>query len=79
MRGEVFFPLQSFDDLNDSLAEAGKPRFANPRNAAAGSLRQKDPKITASRPLDVVVHGIGAATGVKFDKQSSFKRQRLTN
>jgi DNA ligase (NAD+) len=71
VRGEVFFPLQSFDDLNDSLEEAGKPRFANPRNAAAGSLRQKDPKITASRPLDVVVHGIGAASGVKFDKQSS--------
>jgi len=71
VRGEVFFPLQSFDDLNDSLEESGKPRFANPRNAAAGSLRQKDPKITASRPLDVVVHGIGAATGVKFDKQSS--------
>ena len=71
VRGEVFFPLQSFDDLNDSLEEAGKPRFANPRNAAAGSLRQKDPKITASRPLEVVVHGIGAATGVKFDKQSS--------
>ena len=71
VRGEVFFPLQAFDDLNDSLEEAGKPRFANPRNAAAGSLRQKDPKITASRPLDVVVHGIGAATGVNFDQQSS--------
>jgi DNA ligase (NAD+) len=71
VRGEVFFPLQAFDDLNDSLEEAGKPRFANPRNAAAGSLRQKDPKITASRPLDVVVHGIGAATGVYFAKQSS--------
>ena len=71
VRGEVFFPLQAFDDLNDLLEETGKPRFANPRNAAAGSLRQKDPKITASRPLDVVVHGIGAATGVKFDQQSS--------
>jgi len=71
VRGEVFFPLQAFDELNDSLEEAGKQRFANPRNAAAGSLRQKDPKITASRPLDVVVHGIGATTGVKFDKQSS--------
>jgi len=70
VRGEVFFPLQSFDELNDSLEEAGKPRFANPRNAAAGSLRQKDPKITASRPLDVVVHGIGAATGISFVKQS---------
>ena len=71
VRGEVFFPLQSFDELNDSLEEAGKARFANPRNAAAGSLRQKDPKITALRPLDVVVHGIGAATGVKFEKQSN--------
>ena len=71
VRGEVFFPLKAFDELNDSLAEAGKPKFANPRNAAAGSLRQKDPKITASRPLDVVVHGIGAANGVSFDKQST--------
>ena len=71
VRGEVFFPLQSFDELNDSLDEAGKPRFANPRNAAAGSLRQKDPKITAARPLDVVVHGIGAATGISFERQST--------
>ena len=71
VRGEVFFPLKSFDELNDSLDEAGKPRFANPRNAAAGSLRQKDPKITASRPLDVVVHGIGAVTGVNFNLQSN--------
>ena len=71
VRGEVFFPLKAFDELNDSLAESGKPRFANPRNAAAGSLRQKDPKITASRPLDVVVHGIGAASGISFEKQST--------
>ena len=71
VRGEVFFPLKAFDELNDALEEAGKPRFANPRNAAAGSLRQKDPKVSASRPLDVVVHGIGSATGVRFDKQSS--------
>ena len=70
VRGEVFFPLKSFDELNDSLEEAGKPRVANPRNAAAGSLRQKDPKVTASRPLDVVVHGIGAVTGVNFNLQS---------
>ena len=70
VRGEVFFPLKSFDELNDSLEEAGKPRFANPRNAAAGSLRQKDPKVTASRPLDVVVHGIGAVTSVNFNLQS---------
>jgi DNA ligase (NAD+) len=71
VRGEVFFPLKAFDDLNDSLEEAGKQRFANPRNAAAGSLRQKDPKVTASRPLDLVVHGIGAADGITFEQQSS--------
>jgi len=70
VRGEIFFPLKAFDELNDLLAEAGKPRFANPRNAAAGSLRQKDPKITATRPLNLVVHGIGAAIGISFDKQS---------
>ena len=71
VRGEVFFPIKAFDELNDSLEEAGKARFANPRNAAAGSLRQKDPKVTASRPLDVVVHGIGAANGVSFEQQST--------
>ena len=71
VRGEVFFPIKAFDELNDSLEEAGKARFANPRNAAAGSLRQKDPKVTASRPLDVVVHGIGAAEGVNFEQQSA--------
>ncbi len=71
VRGEVFFPIKAFDDLNDSLEEAGKARFDNPRNAAAGSLRQKDPKVSASRPLDVVVHGIGAANGISFDQQSA--------
>ena len=71
VRGEVFFPIKAFDELNDSLEEAGKSRFANPRNAAAGSLRQKDPKVTASRPLDVVVHGIGAANGISFEQQSA--------
>ena len=70
VRGEVFFPLQAFAELNDSLEEAGKSLFANPRNAAAGSLRQKDPRITASRPLSIVVHGIGARSGFDFDSQS---------
>ena len=50
VRGEVFFPLAAFAELNESLEEAGKSLFANPRNAAAGSLRQKDPRVTASRP-----------------------------
>ena len=71
VRGEVFFPLAAFAELNDSLEEAGKSLFANPRNAAAGSLRQKDPRITASRPLSIVVHGIGARTGIDFNSQSN--------
>ena len=70
VRGEVFFPVKAFDELNESLEEAGKQRFANPRNAAAGSLRQKDPRITATRPLDVVVHGVGALRGAEFESQS---------
>ena len=71
VRGEVFFPLAAFAELNDALEEAGKSLFANPRNAAAGSLRQKDPRVTASRPLSIVVHGIGARTGIDFDSQST--------
>jgi len=70
IRGEVFFPLAAFNELNDGLEELGKPLFANPRNAAAGSLRQKDPRITAQRPLSVVVHGIGARKGIEFESQS---------
>jgi DNA ligase (NAD+) len=71
VRGEVFFPIAAFNELNDSLEEAGKQLFANPRNGAAGSLRQKDPRVTASRPLSVVVHGVGARTGISFESQSS--------
>jgi DNA ligase (NAD+) len=70
VRGEVFFPLAAFAELNDSLEEAGKTLFANPRNAAAGSLRQKDPRVSASRPLSIVVHGIGARSGIDFESQS---------
>ena len=70
VRGEVFFPLEAFKELNDGLEEAGKALFANPRNAAAGSLRQKDPRVTATRPLNVVVHGVGAREGVEFATQS---------
>jgi DNA ligase (NAD+) len=70
VRGEVFFPIQAFNELNESLEEAGKALFANPRNGAAGSLRQKDPRVTASRPLSVVVHGVGAHQGIDFDSQS---------
>ena len=71
VRGEVFFPVAKFNEINEALEESGKTPFANPRNAAAGSLRQKDPRITASRPLDVVLHGVGAVDGAKFESQSS--------
>ena len=70
IRGEVFFPVAAFNQLNEELEEAGKQLFANPRNSAAGSLRQKDPRITASRPLSIVVHGVGANQGLTFKSQS---------
>lgn len=70
VRGEVFFPVAAFNQLNEELEEAGKQLFANPRNSAAGSLRQKDPRVTASRPLSVVVHGVGARVGIEFSEQS---------
>src|SRR5690606_18138047 len=63
IRGEVYFPMEKFQELNARLVAAGDKPFANPRNAAAGSLRQKDPRVTASRPLHMVVHGIGAREG----------------
>ncbi|TNM54474.1 NAD-dependent DNA ligase LigA [Brevibacterium sediminis] len=62
IRGEVFFPVEDFAELNASLVAEGKAPFANPRNSAAGSLRQKDPAVTASRPLHMLVHGIAVWT-----------------
>jgi DNA ligase (NAD+) len=70
VRGEVFLPVKAFERLNESLLEAGKAPFANPRNSAAGSLRQKDPKVTASRALGMVCHGIGARRGFEPKAQS---------
>jgi DNA ligase (NAD+) len=70
IRGEVFFPMERFEELNARLVAAGDKPFANPRNAAAGSLRQKDPKVTATRPLQLVVHGIGALAGVRIKRLS---------
>jgi DNA ligase (NAD+) len=63
VRGEVFMPVEAFGKLNESLLDAGKLAFANPRNSAAGSLRQKDPRVTASRALDAIIHGIGRVEG----------------
>jgi DNA ligase (NAD+) len=70
VRGEVFLPVEAFGRLNEAMTEAGKPVFANPRNAAAGSLRQKDPRITATRALGMVCHGIGERKGFEPKAQS---------
>ena len=66
----MFLPVEAFERLNASMADAGKPMFANPRNAAAGSLRQKDPRVTATRDLGMVCHGIGAREGFEPKAQS---------
>ncbi|MFD7877224.1 NAD-dependent DNA ligase LigA [Streptomyces sp. NPDC059766] len=63
IRGEVYFPMEAFQDLNARRVAAGEKPYANPRNSASGSLRQKDPKVTATLPLHMVVHGIGALEG----------------
>ncbi|WP_433230694.1 NAD-dependent DNA ligase LigA [Actinomadura formosensis] len=63
VRGEVFLPVTGFEQVNAAQVEAGREPFANPRNAAAGSLRQKDPRVTAQRPLGMLVHGFGAWRG----------------
>ncbi|WP_052168822.1 NAD-dependent DNA ligase LigA [Actinoalloteichus spitiensis] len=70
VRGEVFFAVSEFAELNARLVEAGKAPFANPRNAAAGSLRQKDPRVTATRPLRMISHGMGRREGFEPTRQS---------
>jgi DNA ligase (NAD+) len=70
VRGEVFFRLADFAELNAALVESGKPAFANPRNSAAGSLRQKDPRVTATRPLRMLCHGLGRRRGFEPTLQS---------
>ena len=70
VRGEVFLPVVAFERLNEAMTDAGRPMFANPRNAAAGSLRQKDPKVTATRALGMVCHGIGERRGFEPTTQS---------
>ncbi|MGB5294989.1 MAG: NAD-dependent DNA ligase LigA [Thermoanaerobaculia bacterium] len=69
IRGEVIMQLEAFEQLNERLMEAGREPFANPRNAAAGALRQLDPRITSSRPLDIFVYDILAADGLELETQ----------
>ncbi|TDD44749.1 NAD-dependent DNA ligase LigA [Kribbella antibiotica] len=75
VRGEVYFRVEDFTELNAQLVEAGKDVFSNPRNGAAGSLRQKDPRVSASRPLRFVVHGLGKVEGHRLGRLSSAYEQ----
>jgi len=70
VRGEVYLPLAAFARLNEQRASAGEPTFANPRNSAAGSIRQLDPGLAASRPLSIWCYGIGAVEGLEFETHS---------
>ncbi|MEY4981310.1 MAG: hypothetical protein RL174_648, partial [Actinomycetota bacterium] len=70
VRGEIFFGLEDFARLNEGLIAEGKAPFANPRNSASGSLRQKNAEVTASRPLQMLVHGVGAWPDAPVDNQS---------
>jgi DNA ligase (NAD+) len=67
VRGEVYLPLEAFAELNASRAEAGLATFANPRNSAAGSLRQQDPRLAAERPLSIWVYAVGVSEGLVLD------------
>ncbi|HWB69706.1 MAG TPA: NAD-dependent DNA ligase LigA [Solirubrobacterales bacterium] len=67
VRGEVYLPVAAFKALNERRAEAGEPAFANPRNAAAGSIRQLDPEVAASRPLSIWCYGLGLARGLDLE------------
>jgi DNA ligase (NAD+) len=75
VRGEIYFPVADFARMNDEREAAGEPRFANPRNAASGALRQKDPAITRQRPLRVICHGLGATEGFDAVSHSDFLRR----
>ena len=66
VRGEVYLPIAAFERINEDLGRQGKPLFANPRNAAAGTLRQKDPSVTARRPLEIYFHGLVRIDGRTF-------------
>jgi DNA ligase (NAD+) len=69
VRGEIYLPLEAFAKLNEQRAAAGEPTFANPRNSAAGSIRQLDPALAAARPLQMWSYSVGAVDGISFDRQ----------
>jgi DNA ligase (NAD+) len=69
VRGEIYLPLEAFARLNEQRAEAGEPTYANPRNTAAGSIRQLDPQLAASRPLSIWCYSVGAVEGLSLDTQ----------
>lgn len=75
IRGEVIYPLKSFKKLNEQMVKAGEPPFANPRNAASGSLRQLDPKVTARRPLDFYAWGTGHIDDRRFKTETEIMKQ----
>ena len=72
VRGEIYYPVAKFHAMNDAREAAGEPRFANPRNAASGALRQKDPRITAQRPLALLSHGMGVTEGLAADGHAAY-------
>ncbi len=71
-RGEIYYPVAEFDQMNQAREDAGEARFANPRNAASGALRQKDPRKTAERPLRLICHGMGAVDGLNVSGHGEF-------
>src|SRR5918997_2249472 len=70
VRGEIYLPLAAFAALNEQRAAAGEPTYANPRNTAAGSIRQLDPQLTATRPLSMWCYSVGATDGLEFDSHA---------
>jgi DNA ligase (NAD+) len=72
VRGEIYFPASGFEALNQQMTDEGRQIYANPRNAASGSLRQKDPKVTGSRQLAMLCHSFGLAEGIRFASHSEF-------
>ncbi|MBW3621332.1 MAG: NAD-dependent DNA ligase LigA, partial [Actinobacteria bacterium] len=72
IRGEIYYPVDDFERMNERRIEAGEAAFMNPRNAASGALRQKDPEVTRRRPLRVWCHSLGALEGMRFERHSEW-------